>query len=160
MKIDHSGLRTWLEIDTKALKNNFSLFKKVVGPKIKLMAVVKSNAYGHGLIETSQYFEKLGADFLGVDSVVEARSLRQNSVQTPILVFGFSLPEMVDYALKNNISLTVSNFDFFKHLRVKKGSKKLKIHIKIETGLNRQGFLINNLPKLIKIVKENDKIEL
>lgn len=159
VKIDHSGLRTWLEIDTKALKANYRLFKKIIGQNTKLLAVVKSNAYGHGIVETSQYLEKFGIDFLGVDSVVEAKTLRQNGVQSPILVFGFTLPEMVDWARQNNVSLTLSNFDFLKTIKLKKSNKKLKVHIKVETGLNRQGFALDSLPKLVKELSKNRQIE-
>ncbi|MEK7170440.1 MAG: alanine racemase, partial [Patescibacteria group bacterium] len=65
-KNERKGLRTWIEIDRKAIRHNFDVFKDLISRKTKLMAVVKSNGYGHGLLDFSKEMEKLGADFLGV----------------------------------------------------------------------------------------------
>ena len=92
------GLRTWIEINQRALKNNYKIFRNLIGRKRLLMAVVKSNAYGHGLIDFSRSVEKLGIDWFGVDSIVEARTLRENGIKKPILVLGYTLPEKITAA--------------------------------------------------------------
>src|SRR3989338_5316490 len=110
-KKECEGLRTWIEVDRKAIRHNFGVFRGLISRKTRLMAVVKSNGYGHGLVEFSQEMEKLGADFLGVDSMTEARALRREGIVLPILVLGYTMPELFAEAAENNISLTISNLD-------------------------------------------------
>ena len=148
------GLRTWIEIDTQALKNNYDEFRHLIAPKCLLMAVVKSNAYGHSLIDFSRAAENLGVDWLGVDSIVEAESLRKAGLHKSILVLGYTLQDRVENAPKNNISLTVADFPSLRNLKtVNRNGRKLKIHLKIDTGMHRQGFLVSEVPRVIKILK-------
>ena len=187
------GLRTWIEIDKKAIKHNYNAFRKIIPKSCKFLAVVKSNAYGHNLTEFSKEMEKLGADFLGVDSITEALALRREKIKTPILVLGYTLPEMIEEAIKNNVSITVSSFEtisaikkFFMSssnaghrlhgdelLRASRKSgmdsvlqrndriDRIKIHIKVDTGMGRHGFLFSDHKKLInelkKLTTKNDK---
>src|SRR3990167_9132800 len=88
-------LRTWIEINQQALKNNYSIFRRLIGPKCLLMSVVKSNAYGHSLIDFSRATESLGVDWFGVDSIVEAESLRKAGLKKPILVLGYTLENKI-----------------------------------------------------------------
>ncbi|KKW11285.1 MAG: Alanine racemase [Parcubacteria group bacterium GW2011_GWA2_49_9] len=152
-KNERAGLRTWIEIDRKAIGHNFGVFKKLISPKTKLMAVVKSNAYGHDLIQFSKEMEKLGADFLGVDSITEARALRREGVKLPILVLGYTMPELFAEAAKDDISLAVSTFETLEAIAKAKLPKTLKIHIKVDTGMRRQGFLLSDLPLVLKKLK-------
>ena len=156
------GLRTWIEIDRTAIRHNFDVFKKLISPGTKLMAVVKSNAYGHGLIDFSREVEKLGVDFIGVDSITEARALRREGVGLPILVLGYTMPELFGEAVENDISLTVSTFETLEAIAKAKLSKPLKIHIKVDTGMHRQGFLAEDLPKILgkfKVQSSKLKVE-
>ncbi len=117
------------------------------------MAVVKSNAYGHGLIDFSKEMEKLSADFLGVDSMTEARALRRESVKLPILVLGYTMPELFAEAAKGDISLTVSTFETLDAIKKARLPKPLKIHIIVDTWMHRQGFLAEDLPRVLSKVK-------
>lgn len=124
------------------------------------MAVVKSNAYGHGLALVA----KLLANFqfpsagwrtkfqkrlwFGVDSVTEALRLRREGIRNPILVLGYTLPLRLQEAAAENITITVSNFEGLKALA--KLRKQIKFHIKIDTGMHRQGFQEDDLPRLIR----------
>jgi len=154
MKQNHSrGLRTWIEVDTKAVKHNYDVFRNLISKKIKLMAVVKSNAYGHSLIDFSREMEKLGADFLGVDSITEALALRKEGIALPILVLGYTLPEMIALASEADISLTVSTFESLSAIQKAHLKRPLKIHIKVDTGMHRQGFLAEDLPKILGELK-------
>ncbi len=154
------GLRTWIEIDKKAIKNNYDQFRGLIPKACKLCAVVKSNAYGHGLVDFSKEVSKLGVDFLAVDSVVEARTLQEEEVKTPILVLGYTLPEMILVASQKNISLTISHFEGLKSLLKNLGDHKIKIHIKIDSGMHRQGFFEKDIKKVIDFLKKNsEKIE-
>ncbi len=150
--VDHSGLRTWIEVDRKAVQHNFGVFKKLISPKTKLMAVVKSNAYGHGLIDFSKEMEKLGADFIGVDSITEARALRREGIRMPILVLGYTMPELFTEASENDISVTVSTLETLDAIARTKFAKPLKVHIKVDTGMHRQGFQIHDLSRVMKIL--------
>lgn len=154
------GYRTWIEIDTEAVINNLRIFRKLVGPKVKISAVVKSNAYGHGLVDFSKIIEdsKL-ADFLAVDSIVEGLKLRRNGIKLPILVLGYVLPEMIESAVENNISIGVSDMEFLREILKVNFSKPIKIHLKVDTGMYRLGFFENEIEKVLEVLKNNkDKI--
>ena len=153
MKNDRNGLRTWLEIDCRAIEKNYKIFRSLITTKTKLMAVVKSNAYGHGLVDFAKKLERLGADWFGVDSVVEGLALRREGIKAPILVLGYTLPDKFAEAAAHNISLTVSNFETLKALQKNRLSKPLKIHIKVDTGMHRQGFLLLEQKSLISKIK-------
>ena len=154
-----SGLRTWIEIDKKALASNYEVFRKRIGKKTKLMAVVKSNAYGHGLVDFSKEICKLGADRLAVDSVVEAVTLRKQGIDTPILVLGYTLPERLDDVLNHDVSISVSSLDQLSALSGNSGGQEISVHVKVDTGMHRQGFLPNELDKVISFFKTHGKIK-
>ena len=80
--------KTWVEISRKAIQNNIQQFRELIGKRVKLMAVVKANAYGHGLIEVGKIAIKSGASWLGVDSIDEAINLRKAGINAPILILG------------------------------------------------------------------------
>lgn len=156
--MNHTGLRTWIEVDTRALRHNYGVFRKLLNAKTKLMAVVKSNAYGHWLVEFSRMLERCGADWFGVDSIVEARTLRKEAIGKSLLILGHTVPECYQEAARINASVTISNFDALKNATRKISAKKsLKVHIKTDTGMTRQGFLIKDMPRVLKILKQNQK---
>ncbi len=152
----NSGLRTWIEIDTAAAKNNYKVFRNLIGKNCFLMAVVKSNAYGHGLIDFSRLMQKFGIDWFGVDSITEALALRESGIKKKILVLGYTLPEKLRDAAENNISLTVSSPAHLKSLVIArpKISGLLKIHLKIDTGMHRQGFSPKELLSALNLIKK------
>lgn len=161
---DRMGLRTWIEVDKKAVEKNYRLFRSLVKKGTKLMSVVKSNAYGHGLVDFSKEISKLGADWLAVDSVVEAKTLRDNGITKPILVLGYTLPEMIPAALLKDVSLTVSSMEVLRFLKSfnnksENGKKPLKVHIKVDTGMCRQGFLERELPAVLRELKKDKNLE-
>ena len=81
----------WLEINLKAIERNVKEIKKIIGPSVSLMAVVKSNAYGHGLVPVSKNALKAGAKWLAVFSLEEALKLRKTGIKTPILILGLKI---------------------------------------------------------------------
>jgi alanine racemase len=156
---EKTKLRTWVELDRASIKKNFETFKKIIGNKCILMAVVKSNAYGHGLVPFSKEVVKQGVKFLGVDSFEEALELRKAGIKTKIMVFGYVSPAFYDEAVGKNISVTISSFPALNALlKVKnKSGKKIKIHLKADTGLGRQGFLMKDMPKVLSFFKNKSK---
>lgn len=134
-----SGVRTWIEIDGRAAAHNYRAFRRLIGPKVKLWAVVKSNAYGHGIFLFAKLLDKLGVDGFCVDSLIEGVKLREAGITRPILILGPTLPRSFPEAARQGLRLTISNFEGLKailDLRVRPS-----FYIKIDTGMHRQGFL-------------------
>jgi alanine racemase len=146
------SVRTWIEVDRDAIKKNYHTFRGLLSPETKLMAVVKSNAYGHELVGFSKEADKLGVDFFGVDSITEGVALRRERIEKPILVLGYTMPENFKAASENKISITVSSFDGLSAL--KENKYPLKIHIKIDSGMHRQGFYPIDAQKVIDALKK------
>ncbi|MFA5990804.1 MAG: alanine racemase [Candidatus Doudnabacteria bacterium] len=150
--------RTWIEVSKSAIKNNYNIFRNLIKPGVQLMAVVKSNAYGHELLSFSKYVGSLGADWLGVDSITEAKTLREAGIKKPILVLGYTLPIHFSLASANNISLTISSFSNLTALV--KSKKKVSVHLKFDTGMHRQGFYPIDAKKVCESFKKSGKINL
>ena len=87
--------RTWAEIDLDALAHNYRRARELTGPGVRYLGVVKADAYGHGAIQVAAQLEELGADYLAVSSLDEARELRHGGIDAPILILGHTPPEMV-----------------------------------------------------------------
>lgn len=150
--------KTWVEIDQRNIIYNIKQFKKLIGQKVKLMSVVKSNAYGHGLIEVAHIAEKNGVHWLGTDSIDEALKIRQAGIKLPVLVLGYTLHSRLKEALIHNISLVIYNIETLRAMSEIKSKNKFIIHIKLETGTSRQGVLPNHVSKLIEVIKNTSNI--
>ena len=138
--MDLSTSRTWAEINLKSLEKNIEILRTQISNQTKFLAVVKANAYGHGLIEISKKLEQLKIDMFGVATVEEALKLRENQIKTPILVLGQSSPELFDLISDNEITITIENIEIARNFSNFARNKKIKIHIKIDTGMGRLGF--------------------
>lgn len=146
--------KTWVEISRSALTQNTKTFKKLLNKKTQLMAVVKSNAYGHGMKEVVPVFEKAGADWFGVDSIDEALEVNKLRKDAPILILGYTPQNRLEEAVKGDFRLTVYNPETVRALGriTKKLKKPAYLHVKCETGTSRQGVLSNNLLPLAKLI--------
>jgi len=132
---------TWAEIDLGAIAYNYKQVKRSVGRDTKVMAVVKANAYGHGTVEVSGVLENLGVHYLGVATMDEAIRLRDHGVKTPILVLGSVLPEEIKAATEKDVTLTLASDELLKAMRKVCGAHhKIRVHIKIDTGMGRIGI--------------------
>jgi alanine racemase len=151
MKNHFSHLRAWVEIDARAARKNYETLRKLIGKNVKLWAVVKSNAYGHGLLVFSKLMDEFGVDGLCVDSIVEGLALRRKGIKRPILVLGPTLPTRYAEAAKNRITVSISTFEGLKALAQAKVVPDF--HIKIDTGMHRQGFYLEEVHKVIKFIK-------
>ncbi|MEK7547181.1 MAG: alanine racemase [Patescibacteria group bacterium] len=143
---EKNGVRTWIELNAGACGRNIKSFRKLIKPKTKLWSVVKSNAYGHGLPVFPELADKFGVDGFCVDSLVEGLRLRKEGIKKPILVLGFTLPQRLEEAAANDITVTISNQESLKALR--RAKRKPFYHLKIDTGMNRQGFYPEDVPKI------------
>lgn len=150
--MDH---KTWIEISESALRHNARAFLEIAG-KSKLMAVVKANAYGHGLVESARVFTRAGVHWLAVDNLDEALVLRGAGILQPILVLGYVPISCLRKAVQNDISLVVSNPETIKALG--QGRGKVKIHIPIETGFTRDGIIPENLRGILDLIGKHPNI--
>ncbi|MFC1656594.1 alanine racemase [Patescibacteria group bacterium] len=152
----------WLEINLENLKYNVNTLKSFLDPKVKFMAVVKSNAYGHGMVQIAKEASVAGADWFGVFTVEEALKLRKNRLQKPILVFGPVSEDDIRQAVAKNITLTVYNRENAKLISkiAIKARKACDIHIKVNTGMNRLGIDSEEAVDFVKYIKRLPKVNL
>jgi len=132
---------TWAEVDLNALEYNFNQVKKAVSPGTRILATIKADAYGHGLIPVARKLARCGADYFGVASIDEGIKLRKSGINTPVLILGLILKEDIPAVLKNKLIPTVCSYDQaseFDRLGRKLGRKVL-LHIKVDTGMGRIG---------------------
>lgn len=146
-----TNLKT-VTVDLKAIDHNIKQLKKLLSPETKFMAVVKSNAYGHGLHEVAKQAVKSGANYLGVITASEAIKLRKWGILQPIVVLGVADKEEVKDLIKHKVAITVFNDESYR--RVLKIAtilnQKAIVHVKVDTGLNRLGFHNGDALKVIE----------
>ena len=138
--------RTWAEINLDALTHNIKQIRKITNPNAQIMAVVKADAYGHGVAECAELLLENGADRLGVATLNEAIELRRLFYDVPILILGSSLESETDELVKNDIIPNVYMTEFAKALSdsAVKLKKTVKVHIKLDTGMSRIGFPVTD----------------
>jgi alanine racemase len=123
------------------LANNFAIARTLVGPDVKIMGVVKANAYGHGILEVGQALLSLGAHSLGVALLEEGILLRESGITAPILVLGAINADQIPDFLRHDIAITSSSIDKSRSISavaVAMG-KTARVHLKIDTGMERIG---------------------
>ncbi len=132
--------RTWAEVDLNAIHANYHIFKDRISPNCRCMAVVKANAYGHGAVRVAR--ELADADFFGVSNLDEALELRQNGIETPILIFAYTPPEHAATLAAYDITQAVLDANYADALEqaAAKAGVTVSVHLKIDTGMSRIGF--------------------
>ncbi len=108
--------RTWIEISARAVRQNVKTLRSFLAPKTALWAVVKSNAYGHGIFVMPKLLSDAGVDGFCVDMLLEGVRLREQGIKESILVLGSTLPHLFTLARQHDITITISNFDTLKLL--------------------------------------------
>ena len=133
--------RCWVEVDGRALRRNYRVLRGLVPHATRMMAVVKANAYGHGLIPMALELEAIGTDWLGVANVAEGAAIREAGVKLPILLLSATLPEEMEEAIRQKLTLTLSVYDEAKRLDrlARKLRRRAEFHFKIDTGMGRLG---------------------
>lgn len=156
--MDKNNLRTWLEISKSAIDSNIENLKKIVGDKI-LAPVIKSNAYGHGLIEVAKICEEnKNISWMCVANAEEALILRQNGIKKNILLLSY-IGNHAEELISKNVSLIAYDIEEIKILNQigKKLNKQVNLHIKIDTGLSRLGILPEDAANFISQIKFENK---
>ncbi len=133
--------RSWVEVDLENFSHNLDEIKKIVGPDVKVLQVVKADAYGHGAIEISNVALKNGASFLGVANADEGVQLRVSGITSPILIMSPATVSEINEIIKYNLIPSISDLGFARELQksYRKAGVKAPIHIEVDTGMGRGG---------------------
>ena len=149
----------WAEVSLDNIGYNLQEIKKSLDSEMKICCVVKADAYGSGAVQVAKYLEKQNVDFLSVARIEEALELRKNNIKLPILCMGYIDISMIKEAIINNISLTVYNVNYAKEVDrfASLLNKKANIHVKIDSGMSRLGFLaLESIEPIKEIYKLNN----
>ena len=143
VRLKHRGRPTWLEVDLEAIAHNVRRVVEIVGPAVKVLAVLKADGYGHGAVRVARTALNNGAYCLGVASINEGLALRQAGISAPILVLGFTPGWQARELVLNGLSATVFDMDVAKALSRAAGQldSQVKVHVKVDTGMGRLGLL-------------------
>jgi alanine racemase len=152
---------SWIEIDRAHLESNIEAFRKIIAPSTKLMVVVKANAYGHG-IETVAPLLAEHVDWLGVNCAEEALTLTRLGMEKPIAILGHSTPDQIDEIVHHGYRQVLYRMDVANALSASavKFGTTARVHLKIETGTNRQGISLSALESFVRTVKQLPGIEI
>ncbi len=153
---------TFAEVNLKVIQENYQVIKKHVAPS-KVMAVLKANAYGHGIVPVAKHLESFGADYFGISLLEEGILLRKAGIKTPILVFGGINYQQIDEFIKHDLTITATSDQKLLNIEkaARKLSKKAKVHIQFDIGMNRVGFRPDKIVEIFQLVNslENIKVE-
>jgi len=154
--------RTWIELDTNAVKANVATLKSLLQPETRFCAVVKANAYGHGLLPMSELLRAEGVDAFAVDTIADALTLKDAFPTAFVLVLGYVMSEDLPNAIKADIHLTVADKSRIRELQsvASELDKQAFIHLKIETGTMRQGVDMVNLGDVLEEIKTSSNVVL
>lgn len=148
--------RTWAQIDLEALDYNFKSIKSKLKESTKILCVLKADAYGHGAEFLVKEYERMGADWYGVSNFDEAVQLRKNGAKKPILIFGYTPSNMVHLLYKYDISQALFSLEYAKKLfdECKSKNLRIKVHLKIDTGMSRIGFFSQTPENIEKSIQD------
>jgi len=146
--------RTWAEISLDHLEHNYHAVRALLRPETKLMAVVKADGYGHGARQVSETLQNCGADWFGVSNILEARQLRASGITRPILILGYTPEENVRNLFELSCVQCVFGEEYANRLSLAAARESVTIdaHIKLDTGMNRLGFVTTDIPDMLKKV--------
>lgn len=152
----------WVEVNLDSIEKNILQFKKYIRKDAKLFAVVKADAYGHGAVMIAPILLASGVDFLGVSSIDEGLQLRDAKITAPILVLGAVPVWSFDWAATNNISVSVFSDEHIEACKqaFQKTKIKPKVHVKVDTGMNRIGVRPEDAVAFIEKLRQCPFLEL
>ncbi|MBQ8495290.1 MAG: alanine racemase [Clostridia bacterium] len=148
--------RTWVEIDLDALTNNFRRIRESLTAGCKAMAIVKADAYGHGAVECARILAKAGADWFGVSNLEEAIQLRRAGLSQPVLILSYTPPQEAARLARYGITQTVTGARYAAELSAEavKAGVTVPVHIAVDTGMMRVGFLYSDAERDAKTVAD------
>jgi alanine racemase len=142
-------------VDLDAIAHNITILKNHVGAGVRFMAVVKANAYGHGILQVAKTAVTAGADLLGVALTEEAVALRQAGITLPVFVLGIVPPEGAEQVVRNDLTVAVSTLESARafNAAAKEAGCKIPVHIKVDTGMGRIGIKPPDVPEFVNQLK-------
>ncbi|MBI2616891.1 alanine racemase [Candidatus Gottesmanbacteria bacterium] len=145
----------WIENNLQNYTRNFQNIRKLIGPTVKIMAVVKANAYGHGISCIGPHAGKIGADFFGVVCLDEAQELREIGIAKPILILNYTDTGSIEEAINLKLRLNVMDEKVLKTLNriARKNGVRAPIHVKVDTGMHRLGLAPSDALHFIKKIE-------
>lgn len=148
--------RSWVEINLDNFRHNLSELKKVMLPKQDFLQIVKADAYGHGAYEIAKTAIELGAVYLGVANPEEGKLLRMQGIKAPILILSPALIEEIPLIFENDLVPTLSELEFAEALSKQSVimNRTQNIHVKVDTGMHRSGFRIEDFSKAYKVINK------
>jgi alanine racemase len=155
VRVSQPSRPTWLEIDVDAIAQNVRIIKERVGPDVRVLAVLKADAYGHGAVKVARTALNNGASYCGVASLNEAVTLREAGISAPVLVLGYTPAWQAREALLNNITVTLYDPDVaraFSRAALDLHTEA-RAHIKVDTGMGRLGLLPEHVPDFVRGVR-------
>lgn len=160
--MDRPARPTWLHIDMDAVAHNVRRLKEIVGDKVALMAVVKANAYGHGVVAVSTTALLNGATYLGVASINEAIELRNAGITAPVLVLGYTPAWAASLAIRYDITVTLYDLDIARAFdrTGREMNTNVRAHIKIDTGMGRLGIMPDETTTFFRTLTKMPHIEI
>lgn len=147
---DHYIPLVAVRIHTHALRENLRAFQKAF-PTLAVAPVFKSNAYGHGLVAVARLFDRDALPFFAVDSYAEALILRNEGIRTPLLIIGYTLPENMRARRLRNVAFTVASMETLRSIVGR--SDPLECHLKIDTGMHRQGIAPDEISDALALLR-------
>ncbi|MBC7289649.1 MAG: alanine racemase, partial [Armatimonadetes bacterium] len=146
----------WIEVDLSAIRQNTRVFAELCAPGCGVCAVVKGNAYGHGAVEVARAALEAGAQWLSVAMVQEAAELRAAGIEAPILILGESAADEAEAIIEAGAAAEVSTVEVAKALgdAGRRMGKAAEVHLKIDSGMGRQGARLEDLPALLEALRE------
>lgn len=145
--------RALARIDLGALSHNVGEIRRLVGSDVRLCAVVKADAYGHGAAAVARHLVRCGVDSLAVASFEEAAALRDAGISTKILVFGALAGSEVGEAVRLGLTPSIASLDAAAELASSVGSSRIRVHLKFDTGMRRMGIDPDEVPRLLKTLE-------
>lgn len=163
--MEQSRYRTYTSVDLSAIRHNFHTVKALLRPECKILSVVKADGYGHGAVEVAKTLSE--SDYFGVACIDEGIQLRENGIETPILILGYTSPKEARSLSRWNLTQCAFDVEYLKELQqALEPEQKLKIHLKIDTGMSRLGFYAHDdgsvketIEQISAVVKETPSLE-
>ncbi|MBC7316436.1 MAG: alanine racemase, partial [Chloroflexi bacterium] len=143
VRLQRPGRPTWVEVDLDAIAGNVRRLRQIVTPQAQILAVLKADAYGHGASKVARVALNNGATWLGVACLGEALTLREQGIEAPILILGFTPAWQARQVVQNNISATVFSMPVAEALSqaARDLGRPARVHVKVDTGMGRLGLL-------------------
>lgn len=143
VRLQRPGRPTWVEIDLGAVANNVQRLKELVGPEVRLLAVLKADAYGHGAVKMARTVLRHGAAWLGVACLGEALMLREQGIEAPILILGYTPAWQARETVRHDVRATVFSLEVAQALSraALDLDRPVRVHVKVDSGMGRLGLL-------------------